>query len=229
MIYAMAEDASAVKIGSTSSSTTLKSRLIQLQQGNHRVLSIVALADGAHDREKSLHALFSIERIRGEWFRREGRVERFLAMHAISPLVLDSTWPADAIDVDSFVATRDRIEREIAQRQIDKAREVANINRKEPKPYTCSRCSTVGHTSAVCYAPSPQPIKTLQVTSPFTKASRKVRDPWGVQQWSDWRQWMASRRVTTASSPSPSSSSVSSSCVSANSTPSNASEAWASV
>ena len=116
MIYAMAEESGSVKIGSTSSSSTLKSRLIQLQQGNHRVLSIVAIADGDQQREKSLHALFSIERIRGEWFRREGRVEKFVTMHAIDPLTIDSVWPTDAVEVAAFISAR----RDLMRRRIEK-------------------------------------------------------------------------------------------------------------
>jgi hypothetical protein len=65
-----------VKIGFTSSSPF--GRLCNLQTSHYLELQIVMVIEGDKEFEKKLHWKFSEYRIRGEWFRREGKLDEFI-------------------------------------------------------------------------------------------------------------------------------------------------------
>ncbi len=94
MIYAVAEgnDRTAVKIGFTESS--IDDRIAGLQTGNPRTLVCIALAPGSKFDELALHSQFAAHRIRGEWFRMQGDVAKWVCRHA-SGVLLTPTQMSD--------------------------------------------------------------------------------------------------------------------------------------
>lgn len=69
-----------VKIGT---SIDVVARLTALQAGSPVELRIEHVERGGRQREKELHEEFAEYRGRGEWFRREGRLERWLKVEAL--------------------------------------------------------------------------------------------------------------------------------------------------
>jgi predicted ATPase len=77
-IYFIATDAlDAVKIGHTLGPVSERYRV--LQTACPLQLKILVSTDGSVRDERDLHARFADLRIRGEWFRREGGLQRLLA------------------------------------------------------------------------------------------------------------------------------------------------------
>lgn len=64
-----------VKIGF---STNAKGRLKTLQTSNHGELEIIAAIEGTHEDEHSLHAEFNALRLKGEWFKFEGKLKAYV-------------------------------------------------------------------------------------------------------------------------------------------------------
>jgi hypothetical protein len=65
-----------VKIGL--SSTSIKQRIVTIQQGLPHALRIYASLSGGAEEEKSLHRRFKKYHVRGEWFRRAGDLVRWI-------------------------------------------------------------------------------------------------------------------------------------------------------
>lgn len=172
MIYVMAEDESGlVKIGSSQTSATIKQRLTKLNEGNPRLLKVIAIAPGDFKQEKLLHAKFTTERVRGEWFTRGPLVTAFLKRFVIEPLAARGTWPEASIDdPEAFrserkeiplrqareaAAKRAREEEHRRKREEDRRQEIARraANTKAGKvrvPSACSSCGKVGHYTSNC-------------------------------------------------------------------------------
>lgn len=64
-----------IKIGST---TRVEYRLATLQVANPHQLDVLLVEDGGEKREAELHKEFAEYRVRGEWFRLEGRLRKYL-------------------------------------------------------------------------------------------------------------------------------------------------------
>lgn len=64
--FVQAEQSKAVKIGW---SLNIDNRFIDLQVSNHETLKIIRTIPGDRGLEKWLHVKFSMDRIRGEWFK----------------------------------------------------------------------------------------------------------------------------------------------------------------
>lgn len=80
----------AIKIGTAHD---VYRRLAQLQTGNPNELLVRAIVLGDVDTEYHYHQRFADVRIRGEWFRYTGKIDRFLKRHAAGPIV-----PLDVIE-----------------------------------------------------------------------------------------------------------------------------------
>lgn len=64
-----------VKIGLTAK---IKGRLSALSTGHYENLNVLALISGGYSDEKKLHNRFTEYRLRGEWFKYEGRLKAFI-------------------------------------------------------------------------------------------------------------------------------------------------------
>jgi hypothetical protein len=77
----------AVKIGVAED---VRTRLSGNQVGNHQRLVVLADMPGDERYEHALHEAFAEYRIRGEWFRHEGRLAQFIALLPVFPRIADS-------------------------------------------------------------------------------------------------------------------------------------------
>jgi hypothetical protein len=55
-------------------------RLSELNVGSPHIHELIGFARGTKDHERQMHEICSEQRVRGEWFRREGDVETFLSL-----------------------------------------------------------------------------------------------------------------------------------------------------
>lgn len=70
-----------VKIG-VSTKQRLPNRLIELQCGNPDELVLLGYMDGDTERETLLHGMFAAQHHRGEWFRLDAELARYIDTHA---------------------------------------------------------------------------------------------------------------------------------------------------
>jgi hypothetical protein len=81
VVYFVAAAASGlIKIGFT---VDLPGRLMELQTGSHVELDTLLTIPGAPALERQMHGRFAAQRARGEWFRREGDLKKFLEENAL--------------------------------------------------------------------------------------------------------------------------------------------------
>lgn len=71
----------AVKIGK---SNNVRNRLSQLESGNHQELKIIFTAEGDLSEERYLHSLFRDHRIKGEWFRFDEVIKKYIVDHFLT-------------------------------------------------------------------------------------------------------------------------------------------------
>lgn len=85
MIYFIQDESGPVKIGWTSDRKRPTERLIGLQAGNPRTLSLLGVVSGTLEDEAQLHAQFEHAHIRGEWFNPVPELLAYIAAHAVMP------------------------------------------------------------------------------------------------------------------------------------------------
>ena len=69
MIYFIkTEDDAAIKIGYSKTKASAKKRLMGIQTGNHKKLTIIHMLQGGYSHEGFLHGLLYQHRLAGEWY-----------------------------------------------------------------------------------------------------------------------------------------------------------------
>ena len=81
-VYFAQSESGQVKIGYTAGS--LKSRAASLQTGSpHKIEMKAAIYGAGHSVERSLHQMFSVDRMKGEWFKASPELEKIIKDHPI--------------------------------------------------------------------------------------------------------------------------------------------------
>jgi len=89
VIYFIVQSDEYVKIGYTSSRLTIERRLADLQVGNPYELTVCAIEDGDISHELYLHRMFKHDRVRGEWFRLNPNIQKYIDQLLHEPKPLD--------------------------------------------------------------------------------------------------------------------------------------------
>lgn len=97
MIYFMRAD-SAVKIGFTRQRSSLSKRLEDLQSGNPKRITVVAMMAGDEEDEQRLHARFAQHRLTGEWFKLCDDLRTFIETNCRPCLHNDARPPVRVIE-----------------------------------------------------------------------------------------------------------------------------------